>query len=161
LPAGVVYDQPISSFDMGATALALAGGAPKEMHLDGVDILPHLTGRNKDAPHERLFWKDYSRGAIREGRYKLITGEGNPRHELYDLDVDIIESANLAAAKPEVVQQLDAKWKTWNAEMKPPMWNTPPGDKWTKPEYQPPLWPQEKPHSLQKRSLGEFKQIAD
>ena len=144
LPAGVTYDQPVSSFDMGATALALAGGISKEMRLDGVNILPHLTGKEKEAPHERLFWKDYKRGAIREGRYKLITGEGNSGQELYDLADDLVESTNLAAGKPELVQQLDAKWKAWNAEMKPPMWNTPPEAEWTKPEYQPPFWPQEK-----------------
>lgn len=137
LPAGRTYDQPVSSLDIGATALALAGGAPRNMRLDGVDILPHVIGRKKGPPHQRLYWKQQARGAIREGRYKLITGEKNTTHELYDVVDDIGETKNLAAAKPKLVKRLDAAWKAWNAEMKPPLWVTPPQSEWTKPEYQP------------------------
>jgi arylsulfatase B len=144
LPAGVDYHQPVSSFDMGATALALAGGAPAGMPLDGVNILPHLTGQTKTAPHERLVWKLNGRGAIREGRYKLLTAEENAKYELYDLDADRSETRNIAAELPEIVQRLDATWKLWNADMKPPAWKNVPPTEWTKPEYQPPLWPPEK-----------------
>ena len=143
LPAGTTFAQPVSAFDMGATALALAGGAPQGMQLDGVNILPHLTGQTQAAPHERLFWKEQVRGAIREGRFKLLTGEKNTRRELYDLDADIAESKNLATEKPELVKQLDAQWQAWNRTMAPPLWQTPPQKDWTKPEFQPPPWPEE------------------
>ena len=143
LPAGVNVDDPITSLDIGATALTLAGGAPKEMCLEGVDLMPRLTGQTKAAPHERIFWKEHSRGSVREGRYKLITAEKGAKYELYDLVDDISETRNLAAEKPELVQRLDTVWKAWNAEMPKPAWVTPPEKEWTKPEYQPPLWPEE------------------
>lgn len=143
LPEGVVYDQPVSSFDMGATALALAGGAPADLPLDGVNLLPHLVGRSTNAPHERLFWKNYGSGAIREGRYKLLTHEKQPVRELYDLEADLAESKNLAAEKPDLVKRLDAAWQAWNAGMPPPAWaKAPPGGP-DNPAYQPPPWPEE------------------
>jgi arylsulfatase A-like enzyme len=144
LQAGTTYDQPVSSMDIGATALALAGGAPREMRLDGVDLLPYLTGQQKQPPHSQLCWKLNSRGAIREGRYKLITAENKPKSELYDLEVDPQETKNLASEKPELVQRLNTAWLVWNAEMMPPAWKKPPESQWGLPEYQGPLWPQEK-----------------
>lgn len=143
LPAGVTYDLPVSSLDIGATALALAGGAPPAMRLDGVNLLPHLTGRTKAAPHPRLFWKEQVRGAIREGRYKLITGENVRAPQLYDLEADPSETRSLAAEQPALVARLTAAWQEWNAQMPPPLWQTPPRTEWTKPEYQPALWPEE------------------
>ncbi len=154
LPAGVTYAQPVSAFDMGATALALAGGAPQGMGLDGVNLLPHLTGQTQAAPHDRLFWKEQARGAIREGRYKLLTGEKIAKRELYDLDADIAESKNLAAEKPDVVQRLNAQWQAWNKEMAPPLWQTPPQKDWTKPEFQPPPWPEENAAAAQGKKSG-------
>lgn len=129
---------------MGATALALAGGAPKDMPLDGVNILPHPTGKSDAAPHERLFWKEHNQGAIREGRYKLLMVKGGKKRERYDLDADINESEYVAADYPALVERLHFTWVKWNDQMPPPAWQTPKESEWTKPEYRPPLWPQEK-----------------
>ena len=56
LPEDIIYDKPVISFDIGATALALAG-VKADPPLDGVDLLPYLLGRKDGAPHERLFWR--------------------------------------------------------------------------------------------------------
>ena len=144
LPAGKTYDHPVSSFDIGATALSLAGSAPAPIALDGVNLLPHLNGRADAMPHQRLFWKQNNRGAIREGRYKLLTGKGAGTRELYDLEVDPGEMNCIAEEEPAIVDRLDAAWRGWNAEMPPPLWITPPMSRWTEAEYQPPLLPQEK-----------------
>ena len=126
LPAGTTYDQPVSSLDISATALALAGGGPAGMPLDGVNLIPHLTGQTNEPPHERLFWKHHSRGVIREGRYKLITGQPKTQRELYDLIADPAETTNLASEKTALVQRLDAAWQGWNAGMPPPAWQRKP-----------------------------------
>ncbi|MEZ6039973.1 MAG: sulfatase-like hydrolase/transferase [Planctomycetaceae bacterium] len=42
IPAGQVFDHPVSSLDITATVLAAAGIEERE-GLDGVDLLPHLT----------------------------------------------------------------------------------------------------------------------
>lgn len=113
------------------------------MPRDGVDLLPFLSGQSMAVPPARLHWKDHARGAIREGRFKLHTGENVPQAERYDLAVDLRETRSLAAAPPEVVRRLDAAWKSWNAEIKPPLRQTPPREEWRKAEYQPAPWPEE------------------
>jgi arylsulfatase A-like enzyme len=144
IPAGTTCEQPVSSLDIGATALALAGGVPRDMKLDGVDLIPHLTGQKKEPPHAQLFWKLNSRGVIREGRYKLITAVNRPKWELYDLEADPSETKNLASEKPDLVQRLNTAWLSWNTEMPPPAWIKPPESQWGLPQYQGPLWPEEK-----------------
>lgn len=145
LPAGITYDHPVSALDIGPTILALSGGAAADLPSDGVDLLPYLEGRTRGAPHDRLYWKVHDRGAIRDGRYKLHTSAKPGRVELYDLESDLAETTNLSAQLPEVTRRLDAAWQRWNAEMKPPLWKTPPQSEWSRPEYQPPLGSEQPP----------------
>ncbi|MBI2843256.1 MAG: sulfatase-like hydrolase/transferase [Armatimonadetes bacterium] len=80
IPAGQVYKEPVISVDIFATAVAAAGGMlPKDRVMDGVDIVPYLTGKRKTPPHELLFWrelemyKSFDKGyAVRKGRWKLV-----------------------------------------------------------------------------------------
>lgn len=58
LLAGQIYPWPVSSLDVFPTALALAGVAmPTNQVYDGVNLLPYLTGRNSNRPHDTLFWR--------------------------------------------------------------------------------------------------------
>ena len=91
-----------------------------------MNLLPHLTGQNPEPPHQRLFWRwgGGPRWAVREGRYKLVkAGEGEV--ELYDLEADIGESRDLAAARPEVRSRLLEAYRAWNAEMVAPVFAGP------------------------------------
>ena len=124
LPKGTVYRHPVISLDVYATAAALSG-KPMKRSIDGVDLLPHLTGRDKRRPHETLFWRSGRRTALRSGDWKLLR---NPRRraktkwELYDLSKDTGESRNLAATNTAKFDELERVWKRLNAEMKPPLW---------------------------------------
>jgi uncharacterized protein (TIGR02145 family) len=77
LPAGTTYDKPVSSMDIMATALAEAGVEP-ENPLDGVNLIPFLTGENTSSPHETLFWRNFDRNiyTVRNGDLKLINDNG-------------------------------------------------------------------------------------
>jgi arylsulfatase A-like enzyme len=124
LPSGTDYPQPVSSLDVCATALAVAGVPPPvERPLDGIDLLPFLTGKKQGAPHPRLFWRmgpgPKTARAVREGNWKLVQVGSNPR-ELYDLDADIGESRDLAADKPELAARLGAALDEWNGRLAPP-----------------------------------------
>lgn len=125
LPAGKVYDKPVISLDIHATALALAGHAePVEARghkLDGVDLMPFLTGANTGRPHETLFWRYGYRRAVRRGDMKLVWIDGG-EPELYDLAADSGETKNLASEKPDTVKELTALYEKWNAEMVPAEW---------------------------------------
>ena len=86
--------------------------------LDGVNLLPYLTGEKKDAPHEFLAWRWMAQSAIREGNWKLL--RGGDREYLYDLGSDLEEKHNLASQHPEIATRLRAKLTAWCAELTPP-----------------------------------------
>jgi arylsulfatase A-like enzyme len=121
LPAGRYYAQPVSSVDVFATALAVAGvGLPADRKYDSVNLLPFLSGEKPGAPHDRLFWRTSNgQWATREGMAKLVRQSGKS-DEFYDLGADIGEATDLAAAKPDATKQLAGALDAWNKELVSP-----------------------------------------
>lgn len=118
IPGGQVYDYPVSALDVAATATALAGIDTKPGELDGVNLIPHLKGEAKGAPHEAIHWRWMAQSAIREGSWKLL--RGGEREYLYDLATDPGEKRNLAAEHPDKATGLREKLAAWCAELDPP-----------------------------------------
>jgi uncharacterized sulfatase len=120
LPAGKVYDQPVISLDVAATAVA-AAGLPKAPDLDGTDLAPFVVGQNTGAPHERLFWRWGSQAAVLEHPWKLVR-LGDREEMLFD--VTTAEGENLAKnqakAHPEIVARLRQALKAWSDTLMPP-----------------------------------------
>ena len=139
LAEGKIDNRPIIQLDVLPTALAAAGVQPQSRwQLDGVNLLPFLTGKKSGRPHETLYWRLGEHMAIRKGDWKLVkTTEGplkeaNPsafndlsNAELYNLAEDIGETKNLAPTHPEKVRELAADWQRWNKKLAKPLW--PPG----------------------------------
>ena len=122
LPAGKDYTLPVSSLDVFATSLALAGQPrPQDKKYDSVDLLPYLSGEKKESPHDRLFWRTGggAKLAVREGDWKLVRLKNQP-DLLFNLAQDIGEKTDVAAAQPEVVKKLAASLEAWNQELVPP-----------------------------------------
>ncbi len=120
LPAGRADERPVSSLDVFATALGVAGVAmPADRRHDGVNLIPYLTGENKGAPHERLFWRNGALLAVREGDWKLVRGAGTT-DELYNLKSDVAETKNLATAQPAIAARLAAALEAWSKELVEP-----------------------------------------
>ena len=119
IPAGKVYDKPIISLDIFSTAIHYAGAKPKNK-LDGVNLVPFLTGENKTNPHDYLFWRKFDPGAyaVRNIDMKLVNAKGK-RDELYNLNDDIGETNMLK--NDLVLQKLLKKQKQWNSEMIDPV----------------------------------------
>ncbi|HEX3727845.1 MAG TPA: sulfatase-like hydrolase/transferase, partial [Pirellulales bacterium] len=120
LPAGKQYDQPVVSLDIVPTALAAAGAAPDD-HLDGVDLIPYLTGAQTTAPHENLYWRFGQQWAIRQGDFKLLHQPQGGR-QLYDLAHDVGEQHNLVTERPELARDLEQAWQKWNSQLMAPRW---------------------------------------
>jgi len=119
-PAGVTYDQPVINLDVAATAVALAG-LPHDPTLDGVNLAPFVTGENKSAPHDALYWRWGSQAAILEMPYKLVV-LGDRERMLFDITRPDDENTarNLIAQHPEIVASLQAKLEAWAGELVPP-----------------------------------------
>jgi len=122
VPAGVVYRRPVIALDILPTAVAAAGGKiPPEAKLDGINLLPYVTGKNKAAPHEALYWRFGQPAALRQGDWKLLR-QLDDKWQLYNLAEDVGETKELAAANPEKAKELQAAWEAWNAQLQAPRW---------------------------------------
>lgn len=121
IPAGKDYSNPIIQLDILPTVLAATGAKVKPAKpLDGVNLLPYLSGENKGKPHESLYWKFGQQWAVRKGDWKLVVARGGSMQpELYNLADDICEKKNLASEMPDVLASLQADYKIWLAEQAP------------------------------------------
>jgi len=125
IPKGKTFPHPVIALDILPTAVAAAGGKPEaDWKLDGVDLLPYVTGRSRNAPHERLFWRFGAQWAVREGDWKLMSMGDGPA-QLFHLRRDVGESTDLSAAEPARVASMKAAWDGWNANNVPPRWGPP------------------------------------
>jgi arylsulfatase A-like enzyme len=141
LPAGKTFDQPAISLDIFPTVLAAAGiKPPADARLDGVNLLPWLTGKRTDPPHDVLYWRfnfparqpARHKWAIRQGDWKLFTDlDANRKRKkqqvpetgrvmLVNLAKDIGERRDLSTADPEKAKRLRERWKKWNAQLVTP-----------------------------------------
>jgi arylsulfatase A-like enzyme len=118
IPGDQVYDHPVSALDVAATVTALAEIETEAGALDGVNLIPYLTGQNTAAPHDRLMWRWVAQSAIRQGNWKLL--RGGEREYLFDLDADLEEKHDLAAKHPQIVAQLREKLSAWASTLDPP-----------------------------------------
>jgi arylsulfatase A-like enzyme len=132
IPAGRKEDTPAAHIDVMPTVLAFCGvPAPKGVQVDGRSILPPLRGP-AEWPDRHLFFQ-WHRGdvpepgrafAVRGPRYKLVQAAGvqvgkyTPKVELFDLVNDPFEEKDLAAAEPDRVKELRARYDEWFADVK-------------------------------------------
>ena len=114
------------SLDIFATAAEIADAQlDKRNKIDGVNLMPYLTGDNNGQPHDELFWRISTKSARRKGNWKLLRNPGRGQGdewELYNLRKDISETDNLATNEPEKLNQLLNAWESINAEMMDPVW---------------------------------------
>jgi len=123
LPAGKMYAHPVSSLDIMATIAELSGAPldPKRP-LDGVNLVPYLTGKKTAPPHDAIYLRKFDGGkyAVRSGDYKMIIPFAGGAPELYNLNEDIGEENNIARRYPEKLQRLEALRVQWDAQLVEP-----------------------------------------
>ncbi len=122
IPAGIDFDEPVSSMDMLGTIVELTGVeiAP-ERPLDGVDLIPYITGEKQGPPHDALFWQmfDKDHAVVRHGNDKYIDLNKEDRVELYELSQDIAEESNHAESQPEKAKELQEALDAWTSQLEP------------------------------------------
>ncbi len=125
-PRETWYTDPAQLIDIAPTILDVADGdypttfgGHDILPLDGISLRPAFTGESLDrkAP---LFIEHENNAFVRDGDWKLVgRGVAGPqgvdpaKWELYNMAIDRTELRNLAAAHPEIVADLAAKWSKW------------------------------------------------
>jgi arylsulfatase A-like enzyme len=125
LPADQDYSGLSSSLDIFPTAMAAAGiPLTDKPDLDGVNLIPYLTGEKKASPHTALFWRKLDLSGARVGQDKLVRLKGyGDRH--YDLANDLGETTDVRESEPEQYQQLTREFAEWEAQLVEPKWREP------------------------------------
>ena len=118
---------------------ARRGGRRREARvgLDGVDLLPYLTGATDRPPHEALYWRLGGQAAIRRGDWKLVRYDSTldtpgaqveparppvSPFRLYNLADDLGETHDLSAEQPDKARELLAAWEDWDRQLARPLW---------------------------------------
>jgi arylsulfatase A-like enzyme len=107
-PAGGTSDHPLYFADFMPTFCELLG-TPPPSYTDGISFLPTLENRPQDQrAHAFLYWCHQWSSldhAVRSGKWKAVKRGNNPL-ELYDLESDLRETTNVAAANPAVAAEM-------------------------------------------------------
>jgi arylsulfatase A-like enzyme len=116
---GSTCDVPVCSIDFFPTLCEATGVKPSGTRpLDGVSLMPLLT-RSGAIDRDALYWHfpvgdiGPPAGAVRHGDDKLIEFFDDGRLELYNLDEDVGETHDLAAAMPERTAALHKLLVDW------------------------------------------------
>lgn len=120
---GSAYEAPVHHFDIYATAAAAADAPmPDDRTMDGVDLLPFVTGEREGAPHDALFWRSGHYQVVLADGWKLQRAQRPDRVWLFHLAEDPTEQIDLAAQRPDKVRELHALLDAHNAEQAQPLW---------------------------------------
>ena len=107
IPAGGDYDGIVNATDLFTTTVELAGETvPDDRVIDGVNLIPYLTGEKKGNPHEHFFFRRHDRGSwsFRSGDFKWVSDRKanmQPGGALYKISDDESESTDVSAHYPE------------------------------------------------------------
>ena len=121
---GMKYDKRIHHTDIFSTILGAANiEHPKEITIDGVNLIPFLSDEKRGEPHETLYWKNVTYQAIIHDNWKLMRSKYPKEKEyLYNLGKDPYEQSNLAMSEPEIKSLLHEKLNTHIESMPEPSW---------------------------------------
>lgn len=118
IPPGRTYPHPIWTLDIGATAVAVGGASAPPGSLDGINLIPYLSGKNTSAPHQALHWRWVAQSAVRKGDWKFL--KAGEREYLFNLAIDIGERFDLTSAYPAIAKALKDDLTVWVKELDPP-----------------------------------------
>ncbi len=121
---GTTCDIPVIGSDLFPTLLRVAGAdLPADRTIDGVDVLPLLTGRSASVERKvPLYWRlDMAphglHMALRQGDWKLLASRDLGHFELYNLKDDPKETTDLREKEPERFASLRQELTALNARV--------------------------------------------
>jgi arylsulfatase A-like enzyme len=121
----------LAAIDLVPTLLTIAGVEAPDARFDGQGLPGVLLGGSEASRDEPLFFRrppdrdafygvpDLPDLAVRHGKWKLLCEYDGSQPQLYDLDADPGETADLSARHPDVVQRLTRAVVAWHESMPP------------------------------------------
>ena len=139
IPQGIKFTNLAAHIDVMPTLLEACNiPVPKDLKLDGLSLMPLLSGKVKTLPEREIFIQGhagsepfkYFHFTVRGQRYKLISPTDDPygdirrptdadvkkmiaNLELYDIEKDSSEINNIARQHPEIVKSMLTKYENW------------------------------------------------
>ncbi|HCL27596.1 MAG TPA: hypothetical protein DIC52_04060 [Candidatus Latescibacteria bacterium] len=121
VPAGRDVDDLAATVDVLPTLAQLCGAALPEVGVDGISLAPLLTGSGDESSQRTVFMQwhrgdapvRYRNYAAITQRWKVTRPHEKATDELYDLQRDPHETADIAVAHPDVVEQLRTEYDNW------------------------------------------------
>ena len=119
IPPGTTSDQVGMTMDLSATILAATNTpVPAEVRLDGIDIMPVLTGE-AEIVERTLFWRTSAGGfnqrAVRSGDWKLMVD--GLVIMLFNVRDDVGERNDQASQRQDIVRELRQMLSSWEEEV--------------------------------------------
>ena len=123
IPAGQIYNGRISNMDIFSTFSEIAGLKPtNDIEIDGVNILPYLTGEIQGEPDRILFSKSGSLSFLIKEGWKLQIDFMQNKKWLFNLNNDPNEKINLASMNLEKLKELEELLNSKIKEQAKPIW---------------------------------------
>jgi arylsulfatase A-like enzyme len=122
ISAGITTRQVAVTMDWTATILKAGGAkADKDFPLDGIDLMPMLTGEKQNVDRT-LYWRTFQRSkhkAILDGKWKYLQDEKG--EYLFDLSVDQMEKHDLKLKEEKRFEMMKAKYDNWEKTVLQPI----------------------------------------
>lgn len=111
-----VFDNFLSSMEVFPTILSATDiPIPKGLILDGFDIMPLITGADKNLERQEMYWEARDKIAARVGNWKLV--DNIDVKGFYDLSKDISEETDLTDIQADKFAEINNKFNTWKEEV--------------------------------------------
>ena len=123
IAAGQIYNGRVSNMDIFSTFSEIAGLKPtNDVEIDGVNILPYLTGEIQGEPDRILFSKSGSLSFLIKEGWKLQIDFIQNKKWLFNLNNDPNEKINLASINLEKLKELEELLNSKIKEQAKPIW---------------------------------------
>ncbi len=116
IPGDQVIDNFLSSLEIFPTIISAVGlDEPDDVILDGFNMLPVLSGEDKDLERQEMYWEARDKVAVRIGIWKLV--DNIDEKGFYDLSKDISEETDLTDLLPDKFAEINNMFKEWQQEI--------------------------------------------
>ncbi|QDT07880.1 Arylsulfatase [Rubripirellula lacrimiformis] len=109
---GHIVDVMPTVVELAATTYPAQAHGSDVLPMQGVSLVPALTGRQSERTDSPIYWEYSGNHAVRDGQWKLVA-QRNRDWELYDLSTDRSETTDVSADHPQRVIAMAQAYDQW------------------------------------------------